>query len=354
MELTQDQELMLEMAVDDAMFRIKRDYERLEGNIYLSFSGGKDSTVVGELIKMCKLPTDIEFVFSNTGIEFDATKRFVQNYDYPNVRMVKPRKPWGKVLKDHGTPVLSKLKSEALGTYQKSIDDPLSTSRGRQLISGVSEKGGVVGDSRTMYGLAEKHFHFLHPDLEYDIANRCCHYMKKLPFTDYEKDSGVDGAFSGVRTAEGGVRAIAYDSCVKFKRKHGKDFLLSMPIIDWTDEVVELFIKKYNVKLSDAYEVYDLKRTGCVGCPFAGDNLYHELKMTKEHEPLRYKATMKWLGTAYMDMGHEFDFDPEYMEKFEERKKLNEERRAEMVEKFAEFKDDRKSNLKKPPKRTKK
>ena len=30
----------LELAVEDALFRIKRDYERTGGKIYLSFSGG--------------------------------------------------------------------------------------------------------------------------------------------------------------------------------------------------------------------------------------------------------------------------------------------------------------------------
>lgn len=348
MEDKQHLDLALEMGMEDALYRIRREYDRTGGNIYLSFSGGKDSTVVGELIKMANLPKEIPFVFSDTGIEFDATKRFVKEYDYPNVVIVKPRKPWAKVLKDNGTPVISKLKSEAIKTYRNAIDDPLSTSRSRQLIGGVAEKGGEVGTIRTRYALANKHFNFLHPDLEYKIANQCCNYMKKLPFTDFEKMSGVDGAFSGVRTAEGGVRAITYNSCVKYKRKHNKEFLLSMPIIDWSNEMVDHFIEKYNVPVSDAYNVYKLDRTGCVGCPFAGDSLYHELKMTREHEPLRYKATMKWLGTAYMDMGHQFDFDEDYMEKFREREVINEGRRKEMLEKFKEFRDERVSHIPKP------
>ena len=72
--------MSLELAVEDAIFRIKRDYERTGGKIYLSFSGGKDSTVLAHLIMMADLPTKIPFVFANTGIELDATLRFVKEF----------------------------------------------------------------------------------------------------------------------------------------------------------------------------------------------------------------------------------------------------------------------------------
>ena len=91
MEINDD---LLEMHISDALMRIRRDYERTDGQIYLSFSGGKDSTVLAELIKMADLPTNIAFVYSDTGIEFDAIKNFVKYYDYPNLVFSKPRKPY--------------------------------------------------------------------------------------------------------------------------------------------------------------------------------------------------------------------------------------------------------------------
>ena len=45
MEINDD---LLEMHISDALMRIRRDYERTDGQIYLSFSGGKDSTVLAE------------------------------------------------------------------------------------------------------------------------------------------------------------------------------------------------------------------------------------------------------------------------------------------------------------------
>ena len=119
----------LEMAIEDALFRIKRDYERTEGKIYLSFSGGKDSTVLAHLIMMAELPTEIPFLFANTGIELDATLRFVKNFPYGNVVISKPRKPFAQVLTAYGEPGLRKLKSEALSTNQNHNDEPLKTAR---------------------------------------------------------------------------------------------------------------------------------------------------------------------------------------------------------------------------------
>ena len=340
--------LNLEMAVNDAIFRIRRDYERTKGKIFLSFSGGKDSTVLAELIKMADLPTKIPFVFANTRIEFDATLRFVKNYDYENIVIVQPRKPFGQILKEYGKPVLSKIKSNNLSTYQKHMDNPLDYHRARVLITGEREAKGVKSGERSRFALPDKYFHFLHPDLEYKIANMCCTYMKKYPFDDYAKENDMNGTFTGVRVAEGGARATTYKSCVQIKKKNGKDFIMSMPLFDWPDELVDEFVKKYNVKLSDAYTVYGCERTGCVGCPY-GRNIEKELEMTYKYEPNRYKAAIKWLGDVYIDQGVRLEFDPEYMKRFEARWKINEKRREEMLKKFE---DVRLKNKTKPKQMT--
>ncbi|MBR9655790.1 phosphoadenosine phosphosulfate reductase family protein [Bacillus cereus] len=326
----------LELGITDALFRIHRDYLRTGGLIYLSFSGGKDSTVVAELIKIANLPIKIPFVFANTGIELNATLEHVKNYDYENVVLVKPRKPAVKIWKEDGRPIKSKLKSEALGTYQRHIDKPLSTSRTRQLISGEAEKAGEKTGKKTMYSLAKKDFHLLHPDLEYKIANKCCHYMKKLPFKDFAKDNDMYGTFTGVRSSEGGVRAATYKSCVHIgKGFDGREYITSMPIFDWTDEMMNEFIEVFDVKLSDAYTIYGMERTGCMACPFSKD-IQFDLETIFKYEPIKYKASMKMLKHIYMDSGVECPWDEEYMQEYEERKKLNEQRREEMLERYVD------------------
>ena len=49
-----------------------------EENFYLSFSGGKDSTVVHHLLDMAVPGNRIPRVFSNTGIEYNAIVEYVR------------------------------------------------------------------------------------------------------------------------------------------------------------------------------------------------------------------------------------------------------------------------------------
>lgn len=326
-------DLELEMAVSDALFRIKRDYEKTEGKIYLSFSGGKDSTVLAWLIMLAELESNIPFVFANTGIELEATLRFVREFPYDNVQIVKPRKPFGVVINDYGKPALSKLKSGGLSTYQRHLDEPLKTARARQMIIGERERNGVVVGGRNSYKIANKHMHFIHPDTEFKVANMCCQYMKKYPFHDFEKENEMNGCFTGVRTAEGGVRSMMYGSCVKEKKEKGKTFIMSMPIIDWSDEMVNKFIEYFNIKLSDAYTVYNLDRTGCCACPFS-PNLEKELKVLHDYEPKKYKAMKHWLQDVYIYQDVKCEWDTEYMEEYDKMKPIIEKRRNEMMEKF--------------------
>lgn len=330
---TKEMSDFLKVAIDNAIERITRHYKETEGKIYLSFSGGKDSTVLAHLIMMANLPVNIPFVFANTGIEMDATLRFVKEFPYNNVVIVKPRKPFAQVLKEYGKPALSKIKSECLSTYQNHIEEPMKTARARQMITGIRERNGVQIPGRNSSTLANKHMHFIHPDTEIKIANKCCQYMKKYPFKDFAKENDMNGAYSGVRVAEGGARAMAYKTCTVVTENKGKKHIMSLPIYDWSDEIVEEFIEYYNIKLSDAYEVYGCKRTGCIGCPFS-PNLKEELKVLYEYEPLKYKAIMKWMQDVFVYQMVECDWDNDYMEELNRMKPIIEQRRQEMMDKF--------------------
>jgi 3'-phosphoadenosine 5'-phosphosulfate sulfotransferase (PAPS reductase)/FAD synthetase len=246
----------------------------------------------------------------------------------------KPRKPFAQVITEYGKPCLSKLKSEALSTYQNHIDEPLKTARAYQLITGTRLKGGKPIEGRNSYKLANKHMHFIHPSTEFKVANKCCQYMKKYPFQDFEKQNNMNGSFSGVRVSEGGARSMAYDSCVKIKRKGDKEeFVMSMPIIDWTDRMIDEFIEKFEVKLSDAYEVYGCTRTGCCACPYS-QNLSEELRLLHNFEPLKYRAMMHWMKDVYMYQLIECSYDEQYSAEYAVRKKEIEQRRSEMMNKF--------------------
>ncbi|MGL5548497.1 MAG: phosphoadenosine phosphosulfate reductase family protein [Culicoidibacterales bacterium] len=319
--------LTLELAVHDALHRIKEAYNKTNGKIYLSFSGGKDSTIVAELIKMAELPTKIPFVFADTGIELGATERFVKNYDYENIVYVKPEKRMQQIIKEYGVPAMSKVKSQHIGTWQRQVEngiDPTTKVACTRLL-GTSGNGADK--------LANKHLHFLHPEHEYKVANQCCNYMKKKPFAKFEAETEYKDTFTGVRIAEGGIRATQYKSCVIMRKKGKREQLVSMPIIDWSDEICDEFIAKYNVKLSDAYEVYGFTRTGCIGCSFSNE-LEATLPVPQKHEPLKYKATMHFFKMVYVDLDIKLPDDEQYLALYNQRRPVVEARRLELLRKY--------------------
>ena len=76
--------------------------------IYISFSGGKDSTV---LIHLCRqLYPDLVGLYSDTGLEFPEIRDFVQTFD--NITIVTPKMHHREMLKKCGYPVVSKEQAE--------------------------------------------------------------------------------------------------------------------------------------------------------------------------------------------------------------------------------------------------
>lgn len=308
------------MSLDDkvliACHRIEDLWHQSEGKCYISFSGGKDSTVVLALIKLCvdalTLPAEgIRAVFDNTGIEMGITVEFVkwckENW-YPNIEIIRPEKSFDWCLKTYGKPMKSKLRSEFIGRYQ---DGNRSESLMMNLIDGVTKKGARTRGTV----LADKDMHMLHPDFEIHATPKCCTVLKKKPFLKYAKENNVKGMIYGIRQAEGGARNLnAFERqkknlqpCTSIKN----GIIQKAPIIDWADEDIEEFIQKYNVPLSKAYTEFGFHRTGCMGCPF-GLTIVHNLRYLHDHEPNRYRASMHWLKDVYIAQNIKLPFDPEY------------------------------------------
>lgn len=64
------QALPLERKIQITQNRIQEWYMHYDGGVYVSFSGGKDSTVLAHLTR--QLFPDVPLVFSNTGLEFTS------------------------------------------------------------------------------------------------------------------------------------------------------------------------------------------------------------------------------------------------------------------------------------------
>lgn len=329
----------IEKKVLEACHRIEELYNETDGKCYLSFSGGKDSTVILALIKLCEevytIPENgIPAVFSNTGIELQATVDFVkwvkENY-YSNVQMIRPEKSFSWVINNKGKPMKSKMKSEYLGRFKKGNHNENVMN---YLIYGKSPNGKKYAKTK----LADKDMHMVHDDFEIIASNKCCEYMKKKPFKKYEKDNCIKGALTGVRIGEGGARELA---TIKRIKNGGKlctftknNVIYKMPIIDWTDEDVQTFIKQYNVPLSKAYTLYSMERSGCMGCPYSMD-IEHNLQVLYDFEPNKYKATMYWLKDVYIAQDVRLPFDENYeREREREWASRYEPMRQEMLRKY--------------------
>lgn len=297
------------MNIEKAKRRIESLYNETGGACYLSFSGGKDSTIVLSLIK--ELGLNIPAVFSNTGLEMDAIVDFVkwvkENY-YSNIIEVKPRISYAQVIKS-GKPFRSKMKSTAIKYFQKNPNGKTARS--------------LYDDNHTTshkLKLANKDFHIIHNDFAIKINDNCCEEMKKQPFKEYVLTTGALGCLTGMRAFEGGQRQFSYDR----KLRSGQNvctniqkdgFIQKSPIIEWTDEMCEMYISENNIPLSRAYTEYKMKRTGCYLCPYDTD-LASRLEILHKYEPNKYKAALYFMKDIYIAQGVKLDFDENYMNEY--------------------------------------
>ena len=64
----------LERKIQVTQTRIIEWYQQFDGQVYVSFSGGKDSTVLLDIAR--RIYPDIEAVFINTGLEYPEVRQF--------------------------------------------------------------------------------------------------------------------------------------------------------------------------------------------------------------------------------------------------------------------------------------
>ena len=84
----------LERKIRVTQTRIMEWYMRYDGQVFISFSGGKDSTVLLDLAR--RVYPDIPAVYVDTGLEYPELRDFVKTKD--NVIWLRPRYPFTQIL----------------------------------------------------------------------------------------------------------------------------------------------------------------------------------------------------------------------------------------------------------------
>lgn len=125
-QLKQLQALPLNIKIRKTEQRIREWYEHWEGNVCISFSGGKDSTVLLDIVR--RLYPDVLAVFSDTGLEYPEIKEFVKTF--PNVTIVRPKHSFKEILTKYGYPIISKEVANTVDNASRWIKENLINNGG--------------------------------------------------------------------------------------------------------------------------------------------------------------------------------------------------------------------------------
>ncbi len=249
------------------------------GKVYVSFSGGKDSTVLLDIAR--KMFPDIPAVYIDTGLEFPELRDFVKTVD--NVTWLKPSMNFRKVIETYGYPLISKDVARFISAARNKPDGKVAAR-----FESNNEHDQKYGDR---YSVTKWKFLL---DSDIPISHKCCDIMKKDPAKKYEKETGNKAivATMACESQERRTQWLQYGCNVFSDRRP-----ISRPMSFWTEQDVLQYIVKYNLKYASVYgdiiedeKTHQLKltgrqRCGCVFCAFGAQaekepNRFQQMKAT--------------------------------------------------------------------------
>ena len=304
--------LPLQAKVQMTINRIRAFYN--EKDCYLSFSGGKDSTVLLHIIRT-RLPTyDIPAVFNNVSTQYRELKDFVRWYE-PTAVILYPEKNFVDVCRDEGFPLVSKEVSGVVSAAKKHMQNNLHVTlaelesnpeKWAEILRSGEIKGANVAVAQMMgwvtkdnviaTGLCrDNRSYYTHTkykwllEAPFDLSPRCCDIMKKAPLDKYTKETGRY-PITGELAEESNFRLVNWMShgCNMFGNKPK-----SAPLSFWTEQDILEYLyindvpiaKCYGKIIKDEdgkYKTTLCDRTGCITCGFGcyqkGDMHYLRLK----------------------------------------------------------------------------
>ena len=284
------QEWSLERKIQVTQTRLIEWYQKFKGKVYVSFSGGKDSTVLLHIAR--QLYPDIEAVFVDTGLEYPEVRDFVKTFE--NVTWLRPEMNFREVVTRYGYPLISKNISHMVDIAKRNPN-------------GEVAKNFFDPSVKSIYSAA-KYIPLLVSD--FNLSSTCCDVMKKKPANTYSKQTGCKPVLATM-TCESQLRRNAWlqHGCNAFDAKRPA----SQPMSFWTEQDVLEYLRRYEVPYASVYgniveENGKLKTTGCdrTGCVFCGFGAHLEKEPTrfqtlKETHPKLYNYCLN--GGEYDDEG---------------------------------------------------
>ena len=240
-DLAQMQSIPLEGKILMTKERIRQWYEHWDGQVYVSFSGGKDSTVLKHIVD--SMYDDVPSLFVNTGLEYPEIQKFAKQQK--NVVVVRPEMNFNEVLKKYGYPVISKQTAQVIREAKIGLakNDGSYAYRIAKLNGTLKKPDGTKSQFN-----CEKWKFIL--DAPFDVSEECCNVMKKKPAKLYEKQTGRKPLLG---TMADESRGRYFDwlryGCNSFEAKR----TASRPLSFWTEQDILHYIKKFNVPYCSVY-----------------------------------------------------------------------------------------------------
>lgn len=286
-ELQMLQALPLEIKVAKSLQRIREWVQHFgKENVHVSFSGGKDSTVLLHLVR--SIYPNIKAVYVDTGLEYPEIKVFVKSFD--NVEILHPKKNFRQVIEKYGYPIISKSVANCIRGARLGQQSRLN------LLDGKDCDGS---DRKSKFSKLQ-----WKPLLNcrFEISDMCCDVIKKDPSYKYQKQ----GKFPLIATItnESMLREKNWlkSGCNAFSNKHPN----STPLAFWTEQDILQYISQNNIEIASVYgeiipealcegqiaidnSLVNLKcsgcdRTGCMFCLFGMHLEKGETRMQRLHK----------------------------------------------------------------------